>query len=105
MTTYEVSFTVELEAPPQDYHGILSGDHNLELISRDFGYLYIPADASVIELKPIFEPGYYIDMSCTDEEREEMYGPNTPRTVSWLDYNPSDDEDHWVRVNVTDRNF
>lgn len=101
MTTYEVSFTVELEAPPKDYTGILSGDHNLELISRDFGYLYVPADASVTELKPVFEPGYFVDNSMTEEFRDEHgYGP---RRVTWFDKDPEDTD--WVRVNVTDRNF
>lgn len=60
-----------------------------------------------IRLKPVevFEPGYYIDMSATDEVREEMYGPNTPRTVAWFDEEPWPFDSGWVRVNVTDRNF
>lgn len=61
----------------------------------------LDANAKVTELKPVFEPGYFVDNSMTEEYRDEHgYGP---RRVTWFDQDPEDTD--WVRVNVTDRNF
>lgn len=102
--TYEVHFTVELVARPLKYSGS-EGNGALELQSVEYGYLYIPNDAEVTELKPVFEPGYFIDMSMKDEARQLYFG-DTPRFVDWFDEEPNGDPGtNWVRVNVTDRNF
>lgn len=104
--TYEVHFTVELDRPPtEETCASVAGNRNLELRSKEFGYLYVPIDAEVTELKPVFEPGYFIDMSLPDEERQLYFG-DTPRYVDWFDEEPLQGEGaNWVRVNVTDMNF
>lgn len=89
--TYEVTFTVELD--DIEDHG-----NNLKLWSAEYGHLYVPDTSTITELKPVFEPGYFIDMSLPDELRG-----GAPRYIRWWDYDPNDTD--WVRVIVGDRNF
>lgn len=87
--TYEVTFQVDTsDGPPQPNDWVV-----------------IPPEVSITELKPVFEPGYFIDMSLPDEERQLYFG-DTPRYVDWFDEEPLQGEGaNWVRVNVTDMNF
>ncbi len=83
---YEVTFTVELDRPFEPDRGIFSEDNNLVASSSD-------------ELAPKFEPGYFIDMSLSDELRVGC----GPRMVKWQDN--SRHLEGWVRVDVHDRTF
>ncbi|SRR6266571_3671454 len=96
---YEVTFTVELDRPFEPDRGIFSEDNNLVASSSEYGALFIPDTATITELAPKFEPGYFIDMSLSDELRVGC----GPRMVKWQDN--SRHLEGWVRVDVHDRTF
>ena len=88
------------------WHGNIKVEQDLDDEEYDFVGTTDDYDVEVIiTKKPSFTPGYFIDMSMSDEDRENN-GFHEPRSVMWLELPPFGyprRNSGWVRVNVQER--
>jgi hypothetical protein len=104
VTTYDVSFRVEVTSPISEWTNWNNTEVNKILMTEAYGALFVPDNANITAVAPPFEPGYFIDMSMDDDDREEC--GLGPRSIEWFDEQPEDNEwdaVSWVRVNVRER--